>query len=150
MRTGVPGKDGMMEHTPYGYRIEDGKAVINEDEAEQVRSLYAGYLLGLSLKAAADFAGIKASHCHAKHIMQNRRYLGNGFYPQLIDEETFNAAREERLRREKILGRDELPKKEKPVPRILTEFTIGKITKQYANAVRQAEYAYGKIKEAKQ
>lgn len=82
--------------------------------------------------------------------MQNRRYLGNGFYPQLIDEETFNAAREERLRREKILGRDGLPKKEKPAPRILTEFTIGKITKQYANAVRQVEYAYGKIKEAKQ
>lgn len=139
----------MMEHTPYGYSIENGKPVINEAEAEQVKSLYAGYLLGLSLKAAADFAGIKASHSHAKHIMQNRKYLGTELYPQLIDMETFNAAQEERLRREKALGRDNRVKKVKPVPRVLTDFKLGNVTKKYANPVKQAEYAYGKIKEAK-
>ena len=139
----------MMEHTPYGYSVENGKAVINEAEAEQVRTLYAGYLLGLSLKAAADLAGIKAMHCQAKRIMQNRKYLGTEVYPQLIDEETFNAAQEERLHREKALGRDNRAKKIKPVPKILTEFTLGNVSKKYANPVKQAEYAYGRIKDAK-
>ena len=55
-----------MEHTPYGCSVENGKVVINEVEAEQMKTLYAGYLLGLSLKAAADLAEIKATHSQAK------------------------------------------------------------------------------------
>ena len=33
-----------MGHTPYGYRIENGKAVIDEAAATQVRELYKNYL----------------------------------------------------------------------------------------------------------
>ena len=29
-----------MGHTPYGYRIEDGKAVVDEIAAEQVKELW--------------------------------------------------------------------------------------------------------------
>ena len=32
-----------MGHTPYGYRIEDGKAVVDEKLSEQVKELYSGY-----------------------------------------------------------------------------------------------------------
>ena len=42
-----------MGHTPYGYRIEDGKAVVDEKTSEQVKELFSGYLAGLSLKEAA-------------------------------------------------------------------------------------------------
>ncbi|VIH37728.1 recombinase [Clostridioides difficile] len=41
-----------MGHTPYGYRIEDGKAVVDEKTSEQVKELFSGYLAGLSLKEA--------------------------------------------------------------------------------------------------
>ena len=47
-----------MKHTPFGYDIVDGMAVVNEAEAEQLQTLFAGYLLGLSLKSAGAMAGI--------------------------------------------------------------------------------------------
>ena len=39
-----------MGHTPFGYRIENGVAVIDEDAAGKLRTLYANYLDGMSLK----------------------------------------------------------------------------------------------------
>lgn len=36
-----------MGHTPFGYRIENGKAVIDEAAAAHVRDLYKNYLSGL-------------------------------------------------------------------------------------------------------
>jgi len=89
-----------MKHTPIGYDIVDGKAVINKEEAEQVKTLFAGYLLGLSLQAAASMAGLKGVNTsQAKRMLHNRKYLGDDYYPQLIDEETLNAAEEERQRK---------------------------------------------------
>lgn len=54
-----------MEHTPYGYRIENGKAVIDEKTAEQVRLMYRLYLDGAGLCTAAEKAGISALHSGA-------------------------------------------------------------------------------------
>lgn len=44
----------MANHIPYGYRIENGVAVIDESQAEQVRTLFSGYLSGLALVPAAQ------------------------------------------------------------------------------------------------
>ena len=73
-----------MGHTPYGYRIENGNAVIEPKEAEAVVKMCEGYLGGLSLKAAAETAGIDATHCQAKRMMQNEKYLGTDYYPASI------------------------------------------------------------------
>ena len=54
-----------MGHTPYGYRIEDGKAVVDEIAAEQVKELFSGYLAGLSLKGATKKAGKDCYHATA-------------------------------------------------------------------------------------
>lgn len=35
-----------MGHTPFGYRIENGKAVVNEEQAAQIQKMYEGYLGG--------------------------------------------------------------------------------------------------------
>ena len=48
-----------MSHTPFGYRIRKGKAVIDEPAAEKIRQLYKNYLTGMSLENAAKEAGIK-------------------------------------------------------------------------------------------
>ena len=37
-----------MGHTPYGYRIENGKAVIDKEKAQQIRNLYKNYLDGMT------------------------------------------------------------------------------------------------------
>ena len=37
-----------MEHTPYGYRIVQGKAVIDDQEAANLRKICENYLSGMS------------------------------------------------------------------------------------------------------
>ena len=69
-----------MSHTPFGYRIKGGKAVIDEPAAEKIRALYKNYLSGLSLQTAAKEAGIDTYHGTAKRLMENRHYLGDDFY----------------------------------------------------------------------
>ena len=94
-----------MGHTPLGYRIENGIAVIDEEAAAKVRQLYKNYLGGLSLTNAAMEAGINALHAGSKRIMQNKHYLGDDFYPAIIDKDTFIAAGREIRRRSTKLGR---------------------------------------------
>ena len=59
-----------MGHTPFGYRIENGIAVVDEPAAAKIRQLYQNYLDGLSLSKAAAEAGIKTYHGTAKRLMQ--------------------------------------------------------------------------------
>lgn len=54
-----------MGHIPYGYRIEYGKAVVDEIASERVKELFSGYLAGLSLKDAAKSRN-KLLPCHSK------------------------------------------------------------------------------------
>lgn len=132
-------------HTPYGYRIENGSAVICDEEAEQIRKMYNGYLRGLSLIAAAKKAGFQMTHSSAKRIMQNPRYLGDGFYPAIINRETFDAFEAERDRREKLLGRDGRGKKKVEAVPAPTAFQMKKATQAFSDPYRQAEYLYSLI-----
>ena len=133
-----------MGHTPYGYRIEKGKAVIDESAAEQIRMLYKNYLSGLSLINAAKFAGLNLQHSSAKRMMRNKHYLGDGFYPAIIDKESFIAVEEELIKRSTLLGCNDC----KPKPKVKkppTVFRIGDITENYFNPMMQAEYIYSLI-----
>jgi len=133
-----------MGHTPYGYRIENGKAIVDETAAEQVRKLYAGYLEGLSLKDAAREAEINCYHATAGRMLQDKHYLGDEFYPQIIDEETFEKARVEKQRRAEMLGRVWKPKDEPGVD-YKVKFKVKPIEQKYNNPYKQAEYAYSLI-----
>ena len=132
-------------HTPYGYRIENGAAVIHEEEAAQIRKMYEGYLGGLSLGAAAAEAGITMTHSSAKRTMQNSHLLGDEFYPAIIDRETYDAFEEERRRREKALGRDNLERKTVEAGPAPTAFRIKQAVQTFADPYRQAEYMYSLI-----
>ena len=81
-----------MGHTPFGYKIQNGRAVIDEDAAVKIRLLYANYLSGMSLVKAAQEAGIETYHGTAKRIIQNSHYPGDDFYPALIDRQTYERA----------------------------------------------------------
>ena len=48
----------MTAHIPYGYRIVDGKAVVDEVQEEQVRSFFEEYISGKALKVAAENMGL--------------------------------------------------------------------------------------------
>ena len=134
-----------MEHTPYGYKIVSGKAVIDDQEASNLRQICENYLSGMSfVKAAAD-VGITMKHCGVKHMIQNKRYLGDDFYPAILTEETARRIEEERQRREKALGRDKLPRKGDKKAPIHTNFTMPKVPIKYEDPIKQAEYAYSLI-----
>lgn len=133
-----------MEHTPYGYRIENGKAVIDEKTAEQVRLMYRFYLDGASLCHSAGKAGISVQHGGAARMLCNSHYLGDEYYPALIDRETFERAKEERQRRAAALGRGGKPQKreEAGVP---VAFHMKPSEKELDDPYRQAEYLYSLI-----
>lgn len=105
----------MTAHIPYGYRIEDGKAVVDEIQAEQVRTFFKEYISGKALKVAAEMVGLKIFHGSAGRMLRNTHYLGDDYYPVIIDQELFDKAEEERQSRANQLGRvRELKVKETP------------------------------------
>lgn len=133
-----------MGHTPYGYRIEEGRAVIDEEQAEKVRELYRGYLSGLALVPAAKQAGIEIWHGSAKRLLQNRHYLGDAYYPAIIDRGTFGKAEQELKKRAEKLGRvwEQQEEEEAAYP---VDFSAGPMEKHYEDPFMQAEYAYSLI-----
>jgi hypothetical protein len=134
-----------MAHTPYGYRIENGIAVIDEEKADKVRLLYESYLSGLSLSAAAKKAGIKAHHGSIARLLKNECYLGDGYYPAIIDKETYEKAEAEMVGRAKKLGRIFEPKEEYK-PTVSKLFIMEHIVSKHTNPFKQAEYIYSLIR----
>ena len=88
-------------HTPFGYKIVDGKAIIDETDAAILKKLYQNYLAGKSLDTSAKEAGINCSHTSASKLLLNKKYLGDDYYPPLIDKETYDMVVEEKERRAK-------------------------------------------------
>ncbi|WMJ86777.1 recombinase [Anaerocolumna sp. MB42-C2] len=133
-----------MNYIPYGYKIENGEAVIVEKEAEQLKKMFDFYLSGLSLAEVAKETGILKPHPSIGKMLRNRRYLGNGFYPPMIDEDTFHKAEDERVRRAKMLGRIREPKDNRGSAPIVS-FSMPVSKQLYENPYMQAEYAYSVI-----
>lgn len=87
---------------------------------------------------------MKLYHGSAGRMLRNKHYLGDDYYPQIIDKETFDKVEEVRLNKATNLGRvKELKADEKrKVPR---EFVFGTVVTRYSDPFRQAEYIYGLI-----
>lgn len=95
--------------TPFGYRIDNKKVIINDAEAEAVRFIFEQYNAGASCKqiaAALNAKGLKPrlsdkfKESSFTVILKNRKYLGeysaNGvdypdIYPQIVDADIFEA-----------------------------------------------------------
>lgn len=133
-----------MGHTPYGYRIENGCAVIHKEEAAKIRKLYENYFAGMAQSKAAIEAGIETYHSSAKRLMQNRHYLGDDFYPAIIDQETFDKAEAIRLERAGKLGRLNRVK-ESTTEKVPTYFRFAEAEEHYDDPRLQAEYLYSLI-----
>ena len=133
-----------MGHTPYGYSIENGCATIKEDEANKIRKLYENYISGMALAKAASAAGIETYHGTAKRLMENRHYLGDDFYPAIIDQETFDEAAAIRLERAGKLGRLNRKKNSKPAASP-TSFRMAVAEQHYEDPRLQAENIYSLI-----
>ena len=117
-----------MSHTPYGYRIINGKAVVDKHAAKQIKILFQSYLSGDSLATAA----------------KNKRYIGDEYYPAIIDPDEYVAVQAERIRRAEKLGRIHEAEKQKDVVYPST-FHFIEGTERFDDPFQQAEYSYSLI-----
>lgn len=133
-----------MAHIPYGYKVVNGKAEVDENQAMVVRKLFDGYIAGLALKPAAENAGLDIFHGSAGRMLRNTHYLGDDYYPAIIEKGLFDKAEEIRIAKAGSLGRiRELEQAQKPMAD--TSFSLKSVPMRFADPFAQAEYAYSLI-----
>ena len=102
---------------PYGYDYVDGKLLVNEDEAKQVKNIFQMYLNGLSMKKIADIFNSKSIPTKQNKIWGSQTvsmilknplycgflhwedYLNPGDHDPIVDRDTFNEIQELRQKR---------------------------------------------------
>lgn len=94
---------------PFGYCMKNGEITTEPKEIYAVAMIFSEYLNGSSLKQIAKLMESEkiryttdSEHWNKnmiKRIIENKRYLGNDKYPQIIDEETFRIANEKRFQK---------------------------------------------------
>ena len=84
---------------PFGYCMVNGKYALNVPEAEVVRKIFADYIGGKSLKAIASEMQIPYNMGKAVwnknmvcRVLENRKYIGESGFPQIITAENFEQA----------------------------------------------------------
>jgi site-specific DNA recombinase len=105
----------MQRHMPIGYKLVEGKIQFDEPKAAAVKKVFADYLSGTATHAIAKQltkmkflnANNKASWNHGSigKILENVKYLGDEFYPQMIDAGLFEQVQKRRKERCEQLGR---------------------------------------------
>lgn len=105
----------MQRHMPLGYGIENGKAVIMPETAAIVKQVFQDYSSGISTcriaKELTREEVLNASHKPSWNhgsvgkILENQKYLGDGFYPPMIDKELFEQVQRRRMEKQVQLGR---------------------------------------------
>lgn len=131
-----------MAHIPYGYRIRGGRAEPVPEDMERVRIFIELYLSGLSIDKANEAAQIPLSATSLRHLLKNRIYLGDDYYPPMIDEELFDQVAEEMEKRTHPGSR--APAKGQQVRQ---SFIMKPLRKQSGglNAEKMAAYVYSLI-----
>ena len=145
MWVNVEGKVGFHLSVLFGYKVVDGKTVIDETADEQLKTIFREYLLGASLSEAAQKARIVVSHGSIVNMLRNGHYLGDEYYPAIIDQNTFSRVQDERSRRAMKLGRVYEPNEE--IPRVIpNQFYIRESSQHCDDPFQQAEQTYHSIK----
>lgn len=108
MRVGIDSehKEGMkmrLRMVSFGYKIENGKMMVVEEEAAAVKKIFSEYAAGKGLKAIADALTLKKvvyfngdflwNKNKVDRILANEKYIGNEQYPPILTVEEFKQAR---------------------------------------------------------
>lgn len=132
---------------PYGYRVEDGKGIIEPREAAQVEELFRFYLDGATLGSLSERTGIPKATSGIRNMLTNSIYLGTQLYPRIIDDDLFRKVGEKRKRDKALYKR---PPRAKPVPGPQVSFIIKEEEQHYDDPFREARYLYTLIEEKEQ
>jgi len=84
---------------PFGYCMVNGKYALNTPETEAVRKIFADYIGGKSLRIIATEMEIPYNVGKNKwninmvcRVLENRKYIGENSYPQIITVKDFEQA----------------------------------------------------------
>ena len=84
---------------PFGYCIVNGKYALNTADSETVQKIFADYISGKSLKTIASEMQIPYNigkvHWNKNmvcRVLENRKYIGENGYPQIITATEFEQA----------------------------------------------------------
>ena len=84
---------------PFGYCMVNGKYALNASEADAVQKIFADYIGGKSLKTIAAEMQIPYNMGKAVwnknmvcRVLENKKYIGENGYPQIITAEDFEQA----------------------------------------------------------
>ncbi len=94
---------------PFGYCMRNGKIITESTESKAVVRIFEEYLNGSSFLQISRLMEsekirytVDSEHWNknmVKRIIENEKYLGNGKYPQIINEEIFKTANEKRVKK---------------------------------------------------
>lgn len=106
----------MQRHMPLGYRIVDGRAEIVPETVKIITAVFQDYLNGISTyriaKNLTEQGVLNASHKPSWNhgsvgkMLENIKYMGDDFYPPLIDKTTFEQVQRRRQEKVESLGRN--------------------------------------------
>ena len=131
-----------MRSIPFGYRVENGMAVIDEEEGAKVRQAFQLYLAGRSLRSISKELCIGRGHGGISKILEDKKYLGTSYYPPIIEKELFEGVRE--IRAQKI-QKYAKPERVHLHPQVITCFHMKWSKKAYEDPFEQAQYVFSLI-----
>ena len=133
-----------MSHLPYGYAIENGAAVVDNEKADKIRRFLESYISGSTLSKAKADAGITDYHGSTMRLIFNEHYTGDEFYPAIVDKGLFEKASAEWHMRSERQGRLGYVKETEDAS-VPVNFHMRKAKKHFDNIKLQAEYLYSLI-----
>jgi hypothetical protein len=108
-----------MAHIPYGYRIEQGVAIPDEEQAKRFNRFLNAYLSGKSVKEATNVSGVDMSVSALLDYLRSGTYAGTDYYPCIVPEGTLDQVTAELQRR----SHPGTQKAQPPVP-VRTHFRV--------------------------
>ena len=129
-----------MAHIPYGYRIERGKAVMNQEQVCTLNAFLNAYLSGLSVQEAKKASGIELSKKALLNYMRSGTYAGTDYYPAIVEARVQERVLEELERRSHPGTASFIP-----ASPVYTTFRMREGTEIEGTAAEKAAWLYGLI-----
>ena len=94
--------------TVYGYQFIDGMLQADEKQSRIVQEIFKVYNSGIPVSRLKDhIEGLEINRVRLSDMLSDRRYLGNENFPQIIDQELFEAIQQRKKERRKAIGKEQ-------------------------------------------
>ena len=92
----------------YGYQFIDGMLQTDEEQSRMVQEIFRVYNSGVPVSRLKDhIEELEINRVRLSDMLSDRRYLGNKNFPQIIDQELFEAVQQRKKERCKAIGKEQ-------------------------------------------